>query len=151
MNRIHRKLEYALMALEHMRQKPAGELTTTKEVCQRYKVPFDATARVLQQMVQMGFLESAQGAQGGYSLCNNLSEVSLLQLVEAVDGPLEVVRCIEGSVQTCCDIKETCNIQGPLQVFNERLAQFYAGIPVAELLNSNLNQGLSVNQHEVLS
>jgi Rrf2 family transcriptional regulator, nitric oxide-sensitive transcriptional repressor len=56
MNRLNRKVEYALMALKVMAQKRAGELTSAKEVVEKTGCPFDATARVLQQMAQKGIL-----------------------------------------------------------------------------------------------
>ncbi len=53
MNKINRKLEYALMASAH-ELKILGELTTAKEVSDSFHTPFDATARVMQQMAQEG-------------------------------------------------------------------------------------------------
>ena len=72
MNKLGRKLEYSLMALKHMSLKGPGELTSAKEVADRYRTPFDATARVMQMMAARGLLRSEQGAQGGYQLSREL-------------------------------------------------------------------------------
>lgn len=137
MNRIHRKLEYALIALKHMNQKRPGELTTVKEICQRYGTPFDATARVLQQMVQGKFLKSEQGAYGGYLIMRDLTKVSLRELIEKVVGPIEMVKCMgDSEIEVPCEIKDKCNIMLPLMSLNEKLVRFYENINVHELINT---------------
>jgi Rrf2 family transcriptional regulator, nitric oxide-sensitive transcriptional repressor len=136
-NKIHRKLEYALIALKHMNQKRPGELTTVKEICQKYGTPFDATARVLQQLVQGKFLKSEQGAYGGYVILRDLTKVSLRELIEKVVGPIEMVKCMgESPALTNCELKETCNIMIPLISLNEKLVKFYENINVHELLTT---------------
>lgn len=136
MNKIHRKMEYALIALKHMSQKRPGELTTVKEICQKYGTPFDATARVMQQMVQGKFLKSEQGAYGGYLIMRDLTKVTVKDLIERVVGPIEVVTCISGDIDTAnCDLKAQCNIKQPLALLNDKLIHFYEGIPLHQLLN----------------
>lgn len=149
MNKIHRKLEYALIALKHMNQKRPGELTTVKEICQKYGTPFDATARVLQQLVQGKFLKSEQGAYGGYVIQRDLTKVNLREVIEKVVGPIEMVKCMgDASVasggipmqnastsNSGCELKETCNIMFPLVHLNEKLIRFYENINMNELLS----------------
>jgi Rrf2 family protein len=131
-------LEYALIALKHMNQKRPGELTTVKEICQRYGTPFDATARVLQQMVQGKFLKSEQGAYGGYLIMRDLTKVSLRELIEKVVGPIEMVKCMgEGEkTEAPCEIKEKCNIMLPLISLNDKLVRFYENINVHDLIST---------------
>lgn len=136
MNKIHRKLEYALISLKHMNQKRPGELTTVKEICQKYETPFDATARVMQQMVQGKFLKSEQGAYGGYLIQRDLSKVSLRELIDNVVGTVEISKCISDSpAEAHCEIREKCNIMAPIFSLNERLIRFYDDINILELLN----------------
>jgi Rrf2 family protein len=132
MNRLNRKVEYALMALKVMAVKRPGELTTAKEVVETTGCPFDATARVLQQMAQREILRSEQGAQGGYVLIRDLNKVSLLELMELILGSIAVAKCVGGEGE--CDLKPTCNISSPIGNLNRRLMDFYAGLSVGELL-----------------
>lgn len=125
-----------------MSQKRPGELTTVKEICQKYGTPFDATARVMQQMVQGKFLKSEQGAYGGYLIMRDLTKVSVKDLIERVVGPLEIVKCISVEATTAsatasnnCELKDQCNIKQPLIQLNEQLIQFYEGINLHQLLN----------------
>ncbi|MEK6554068.1 MAG: Rrf2 family transcriptional regulator, partial [Bdellovibrionota bacterium] len=68
MNKMNRKVEYALMALKFMSSKEAGQLTSVKEICQSTGAPFDATSRVMQLMAQKKILKAEMGAQGGYQI-----------------------------------------------------------------------------------
>jgi Rrf2 family protein len=136
-NKIHRKLEYALIALKHMNQKRQGELTTVKEICQKYSTPFDATARVMQQMVQGQFLKSEQGAYGGYVIQRDLSRLSLREVINCVVGPVEIAKCMaDPTTETPCEIRETCNIMTPITALNEKLVRFYEDINILDLLSA---------------
>ncbi len=134
MNKIHRKVEYALISLRHMKQKQAGQLTTVKEICRAYGCSFDATSRVMQIMVQKGLLKSEQGAQGGYLIQRDLDKVTLLDLIEMVVGPISVVKCLD-SGKGQCDMKPNCNVIAPLTFLNEQIVQFYKGINLNSMLN----------------
>lgn len=132
MNRMNRKLEYALMALKHMSSKVPGQLTSAKEVVEATGVPFDATARVMQTMASRGLLRSEQGAHGGYVIMRDLGKVTLFELYEMILGRLETARCMSDAAG--CELHETCNIQSPMNVLHRRMTDFYRGVSLAELL-----------------
>ena len=132
MNRLNRRLEYALMALKHMSGKVPGQLTSAKEVVEATGGPFDATARVMQQMAQHGLLRSEHGAHGGYVIIKDLGKVSLYDLFEMILGPVEMVKCLHEGFE--CELKETCNIQSPLTGLNRKFMEFYKGLVLGELL-----------------
>ena len=143
MNKIHRKVEYALISLRHMKQKQPGQLTTVKEICRSYGCSFDATSRVLQMMVQKGLLKSEQGAQGGYLIQKDLQKVSLLDLIETVVGPISVVKCLD-SGKGECDMLTKCNVIAPLAFLNDQIVQFYKSINVDTMLSVPDRRGQSL-------
>jgi Rrf2 family protein len=120
------------MALKHISLKPEGALTTAKEVAESYQAPFDATARVLQIMASRGWLKSEQGAFGGYKLTRRLSEVTLLDLIQVIEGTPKIAKCLHQ--KSDCEIQSSCNIVSPIQTLNQRLNQFYQSFSLAELL-----------------
>lgn len=132
MNRLNRKVEYALMALRYMASKVPGELTTAKEVVDATGCPFDATARVMQLMAQKGILKSEQGSHGGYAIVRDLSKTSFYELIEMILGPLGIVKCVHAV--NVCDMEGTCNIRSPLAELNARLIDFYKNLTVFEIL-----------------
>ncbi|MGE5085873.1 MAG: RrF2 family transcriptional regulator [Bacillota bacterium] len=133
MNKINRKLEYALMALKHMSQKIPGELTSAKEVSEAFHTPFDATARVMQQMAQKGgILRAEYGANGGYQITKDLAKVSIHDLVEVIEGPTALVKCLHKEAP--CEIQGTCNIVSPITNLNHKLIDFYKSVSLKDLL-----------------
>ena len=146
MNKIHRKVEYALISLKHMKQKEPGQLTTVKEICRAYGCSFDATSRVLQMMVQKGLLKSEQGAQGGYLIQKDLRKVSLLDLIEYVVGPISVVKCLDTGKGEC-DIQSQCNVIAPLAYLNDQLIQFYKSINIDAMLSVPDRKCVSIDSY----
>ncbi len=137
MNKINRKVEYALIALKHMRSKQPGEMTTVKEISNLYKCPFEATSKVLQTLAQRGLVRSEQGAHGGYQLAKDLQRTSLYELMEMIVGPVEIARCLHerDTKFSGCDLRESCNVVSPIHSLNKRLSEFYQALSVAELLD----------------
>ncbi len=136
MNKINRKVEYALIGLKHMRGKAPGELTTVKELTLNYGCPFEMTSRVMQVLAQNGLLLSEQGAHGGYQITKDLNRISLYDLMEMTLGPMAVARCLHGNeLESSCEIRSTCNIVSPVQTLSRRLAEFYRDLWHAELLD----------------
>lgn len=132
MNKMNRKLEYSLMALKHMSLKTPGELTSAKEVSESYHAPFDATARVMQMMAQNGILRSEHGAQGGYQITRDLSKVTLHDLLEIIQGPMSIAKCMQK--EEPCEMQSNCNIISPVMNLNQKLNEFYQNLTLKELL-----------------
>ena len=130
MIKINRKVEYALMVLKLMKEKPAIELTTAREVCDRYETPFDTTAKVMQQMNGAGILHSHKGVKGGYTLARDLSSVSYIELVELIEGKSFMMDCHEGP----CDLIHKCNISQPIKRLNDYLISIFTTLTLNELL-----------------
>ena len=131
MTRLNRKVEYALMSLKVMTGRRPGELTTAKEIVEVTGCPFDATARVLQIMAQKGILKSEQGSQGGYLLMRDLNKVTVFELIELIEGPIGVAKCMQQ--EEGCDLKPSCNILSPMAVMNRKLSSFYQTVSIGEL------------------
>lgn len=121
------------MALKQMSQKTPGELTTAKEISDNLRTPFDATARVLQLMASRGLLRSEHGATGGYQILRDLAKVNLLELIEMIEGPTAVVKCMQSEGETC-EINSSCNIIAPVAFLQNKIHDFYRGINLRELL-----------------
>ena len=135
MFKINRKLEYALIALRHMSTKAQGQLTSAKEICDLYHTPFDPTSRVLQIMAQQGILHAEQGAHGGYQLMKDLAKVTIFDLTQMIEGPIQIVNCFHGNYSHC-DITSSCNVIAPMLNLNEKIAGLFKTINVRELVAS---------------
>lgn len=134
MLRLNRQVEYALISLQHMRRKSPGELTSSKEISEFYGCPFDGVARVLQRLSHCGILKSEQGTHGGYQIVKDLNRCNLLDLAEAILGPLSIVKCLSESDPSECHLKNKCNIISPIKSLNKKMLNLFSSVPVASLL-----------------
>ncbi len=135
MFKVNRKLEYALISLRHMSTKAPGQLTSAKEICGIYNTPFDPTSRVLQLMAQQGIVRAEQGAHGGYQILKDLSKVSLQDLTQIIEGPIQIVNCFH-DIDSHCDITASCNVISPMLNINEKITHLFRTINLQDLISS---------------
>ena len=128
MIKINKKIEYSLLVLDQLYREKDKKFSA-KEISLKYNIAFDSVSRVMQKLAKQKFLISEQGSSGGYKLNKNLNNISLLNLITAVSGPLTIARCLKGD----CLQAQFCNIKTPIEAFNEKLSNFYSGISIAEL------------------
>ncbi len=134
MMRLNRKVEYALIVLKYMSQKKPGQLSSAKEMSEKFQAPFDATSRVLQIMSHNGVLRSEHGAHGGYQIVRDLEKISFYQLNEMILGPVGITKCISKEGDKNCDLQSNCNIVSPIRFLNFKFSEFLKQLTVAEVL-----------------
>jgi len=127
---INRKVEYALMVLKLMKDKELTELTTAREASDRFEIPFDTTAKVMQQMNGASILHSHKGVKGGYTLARDLKFISYMELAELIEGKSFMLDCHEGP----CDLIHSCNISQPIKRLNDYLINIFTSLTLDELL-----------------
>jgi Rrf2 family cysteine metabolism transcriptional repressor len=134
MLRITRKSEYGIIALKYMSSLPAGEVTSAKEISAKFSIPQELMAKTLQRLVKRGLIESVQGARGGYVLAMDAGDISLAAVIEAVEGPLNLVECIAEDSPGCTQLPN-CNIIDPFKIIQTAFHQFLTGISLQDLNN----------------
>ena len=129
MLKITRKVEYALIALKHMQLTKKNELTTTKEIAEKYSIPRQLLAKTLQQMAKHSIIKAVQGPTGGYKIIANLDQISLKDFFEKLEGPLGMMDCFFDSD---CSIG-SCNIRTPLQRINNNMRDMFDQMSLREV------------------
>lgn len=130
MIKINRKVEYALMVLKLMKGKNPEELTTAREVCDKFHTPFDTTSKVMQLMNGAGLLHSQKGVKGGYTLAHDLTHVSYVDLVQLIEGKSFMMDCHDGP----CELFNSCNIALPIRRLNDYIINIFSSVTLNELL-----------------
>lgn len=144
MIKLNRTTEYGLIALRHMNRKLTG-VTSAREVADSYGLPFEITAKTLQRLRDSGLIQSEQGARGGYTLQKNLSDISLGEFLQIMEGAQSVVACVpkgNGKTQSAaacnCEYDARCEMKGVMSDLNSRVMKFLAGIKLNELAGNDL-------------
>ncbi|BCR06515.1 transcriptional regulator [Desulfuromonas versatilis] len=96
---ITRATEYAIRALFHMAKQPRGEVVLKKDICQSQEITPAFLTKILQPLIRKGIVGSQRGVGGGFYLLKDPAEVTLLDVIEAEEGPLYLNQCLapEGS------------------------------------------------------
>ena len=131
MLKLTRKLEYALIALSHMQNK-RDTFISAKEIAGMYLIPQELLAKTLQQMAKLNYIKAAQGPQGGYRIRKGLTEISLTQFVEDLEGPFGIVNC---SISSDCIQLNNCNIRMPINKINDNIRSIFNDIPITDITN----------------
>ncbi len=133
MNKMNKKMEYALMALRHITMQPLGRLVSAKEVSDQMHIPFEVTARVLQALSARGLLKAEYGVGGGYTLARSLAATSIHDLSEMLEGHTILTKCL--GTEEVCETAPTCNIVSPINQLNKKVQDFYKSLSLDEVLN----------------
>src|SRR5262249_5985845 len=92
MLRLSKKADYALMAMKHLADASHGQ-ACAGEIAEASDTPLDLFAKVRQQLTPRGLLACEMGIRGGYSLARPTTAISVADIIEAIDGPLEITAC----------------------------------------------------------
>ncbi len=131
MLRLSKKADYALLAVRHLAAAQGRDAVPAREVAEAHDIPLELLAKVLQQLVRVRLLESHQGIRGGYALARPARAISVVDVIQAIDGPLTVTACSE--VDHSCDQYSKCNIRDPLWKIKDRIVSALAATSIAEL------------------
>lgn len=135
MLRLSKKTDYALIALKDLASSPGGASSSAREIAARYNIPVELMAKVLQRLSRRGLLASLQGMRGGYHLGRSAAEISVADVIEAIDGPVAVTACSDAGES--CDQYSTCNVRNPLWRLQDRIERTLAEFTIAELARAD--------------
>jgi Rrf2 family protein len=91
-----RACEYAIQALIDLAERPPGVYIPVREIAQQCNVPYHFLGKIVQQLSKRGLLSSTKGPKGGITLADSADGITLLQVVEAIDGLDITTRCVMG-------------------------------------------------------
>lgn len=130
--RLSRAGEYAVRCVLHMASRPMGQVVPRWAVAQAMEIPPPFLAKIGQQLARVGVLEILQGAKGGFRLRRPPSEITLLEVVEAVTGELFLNDCIMRPAS--CSRSQDCTVHRVWQKARAQLRQTLAEATFQSLL-----------------
>lgn len=132
MLRLSKKVDYALMAMVHLsRLETSNGSASAREIAERYAIPSELLAKILQRLAQENLVVSRQGTKGGYSLSRVAEGITAAQVIEAVEGPLSLVTCFTDTGS--CEQFDLCNIKSPIQSLNDQVVQLLGSVSLAQM------------------
>jgi FeS assembly SUF system regulator len=107
--RLSHLADYAVVLMTAAARRPAGARLSATQLAQETGVPLPTTQKLMGQLAGCGLLSSVRGASGGFALARSATEISLADIVEAVEGPIAMTVCSEG--RNDCALDAHCRVK----------------------------------------
>ena len=106
---ITRQADYALRAMLYLAQLDPNQRAATSQIAEEQHIPPSFLAKIISQLSIAGLIHTSRGARGGVSLARQPEEISVLEVVEAIDGPISLNECTENP--SACPFGEECPLR----------------------------------------
>jgi len=106
---ITRQADYAVRAILYLAQLDPNKRAATSKVAEAQHIPPSFLAKIISQLSIAGLLQTSRGARGGVNLAREPEDVSLLEVIEAIDGPILLNECVSES--SMCTFDDDCPLR----------------------------------------
>ncbi|HLP17546.1 MAG TPA: Rrf2 family transcriptional regulator, partial [Bacteroidota bacterium] len=109
-------------------------VVSAKEIADRYAISHDLVSKSLQKLAKAGLIVSQQGTNGGYMLARRATEISISNVIDAIEGDASgLVQCMTAD-DTICSIFDNCTIKNPLGKIQHNLHLLFNTMKVSEIV-----------------
>lgn len=137
MIKLSRLSDYGIVLMTQLAARP-GILTTAPELALTSGLPVPTVSKVLKAIAQDGLLESQRGTKGGYALTRPAAEISVADIIRALEGPIALTECTEAEGGSC-DIEPSCPTRTNWVRINDAVIGALEGISLVEMMAPNLS------------
>ena len=131
MIRLSRLADYAVLLMSHMAREPK-KVHAAAVMVDNTRLPAPTVSKILASMARAGLLESIRGRDGGYRLAFPPRDITVEQIISAVDGPISLTVCLEGQ-GVSCELEDVCPSQPNWRRINDALRYALEGVSLAEI------------------
>ena len=135
--RITREADYAIRIMCLLSE--GDEILDAGSIAERTSLTPQFTLKILRKLAQGGLVRSFKGARGGYAIGEGCEACTLLQVIELIDGPLAISKCVEGGCSLAGTNKSECVIHHIFAAVSDDLSKKLDSITVAEVADKNAN------------
>ncbi len=128
---ISRAGEYGVIGLLNLARQPVGQPVMIDAVSREEGIPKSFLAKIFQDLAKAGVLRSQRGAGGGFVLAKAPTQISVLEIIEAIDGKIALQRCL-GEVPEC-ERMEGCALCSLFEQAQDRLKEVFGQTTLSEL------------------
>jgi Rrf2 family iron-sulfur cluster assembly transcriptional regulator len=131
MDIIRRNTDYALRAMAHLAKNYGGESISTRVISEREDISYQLACKLMQKMNDAGLVTSTMGPKGGFTLSKDPSQINLLEIIQAVQGPLSVNKCL--AEEDKCPRKDLCPLTGKMEELQDYIVNFLSDATLGDL------------------
>jgi Rrf2 family protein len=134
MDFLRRNTDYALRAMMNLTVHYGNEPVSTRSIAVEEDISYQLTCKLMQKLQNAMLVKSCMGPKGGFVLAREPTKISLLEVIEAIQGPVSVNRCLLGS--DACPKQTGCPIRKKLESLQEYIENFLKDVTLAKVLRS---------------
>lgn len=131
MMEITRKGEYAIRGIVYLAKKKPGEISLISEIAEAVEVPKTFLAKIFQSFAKIGLVNSSRGTGGGFTLARKPENISLKEIVEAVEGPILPNRCLVA--EDSCSRSKQCTVHPVWRSVQIKIDEILESVSLADL------------------
>jgi len=132
MDIVRRNTDYALRAMVHLAAHEGGEPIATSVIAKEELIPYQLACKLLQKLQKAKLVESTMGPQGGFNLAKGACAISLQEIIETIQGPIVLNRCLIG--RKFCPRRTDCMIGPKLASLQEHIDNSLSEITLSDLV-----------------
>ena len=130
--RLSSMADYAVVTMSAAARHCGGARTSAAELAAETGLPVPTVQKVVSLLSRAGLLRSVRGSGGGLQLARPAAEITLADIVEAVEGPIALTSCVESGKHDCA-LEGSCSVQPHWGIVNAAMRGALAGIPLTHL------------------
>lgn len=131
MDVVRRNTDYAVRLMVHLAKHYGNGPISTKTAAAEQQVPYQLACKLMQRLNNAKLVTSCMGPKGGFVLATKPSKISLLEVVEAIQGPISINRCVLD--RKVCPRNTICAVREKLADIQESMTKELAAITLDEL------------------
>jgi Rrf2 family protein len=141
MLRFTKRADYGLMAIHYIAAHDAVGAVSVKRIAEEFAIPQELLAKILQRLARERLIVSQNGPKGGYALARRPAEITVGQVIRALEGPISIVSCLEDDD---CPQMARCNLRRPAQKIQAAISQMLDTMSLAELVGDDVPELLAI-------
>jgi FeS assembly SUF system regulator len=131
MFKLSKKADYGLIAVKHLALRNRDQACSANEIAEEYGISATLMAKVLQKLAHKSIVAAKHGSSGGYQLSKEPSQISALEVISAIDGPVLITSCVTNHGN--CDATQRCSVKEPLRRVNESILSVLGSVTIAQM------------------
>jgi Rrf2 family protein len=131
MFKLSKKADYGLIAVKHLAMHRDQHACSANEIADEYGISSTLMAKVLQKLARQNLVAAKHGSSGGYQLSKTPDQISALEVITAIDGPVLITSCVTSHGN--CDATSKCSVREPLRRVNESILNVLGTVTIAQM------------------
>jgi FeS assembly SUF system regulator len=131
MFRLNRLTDYAIVLMTHIATSPETSLHTARELAAGTQLHVATVEKILRELLDHNLVVSHRGVKGGYALARESEQISVAEIIAALEGPIGFTECNTNT--GCCELEESCTVRHNSAVIGRALQRSLENIRLSDL------------------